>query len=368
MLDFTNKAECEEARKRRGDELRRLSFLPVVLYGAGVYAKELAEFLASINIPVSDYVVDGAFVSRAHVTEKAPISFSALASKYHDVNILIAYQADPETTSRTLREKGPACIRRIDTVDCRSWKQFEILNAQKLEDDKGKYYQVMNWLQDDVSKSVFREYILAKLLYDSSELRKLKSMRQYFPNDLPWFQVEPDDVVVDAGAFTGDTLAELVDVSNGRGCRKYYAFEPSHENLVKLREFVDKQQLVYASVVASGLWNEATQLSFKEGDGSASTVASDGEITIPVVTLDSLDIPATFIKMDIEGSEQRALLGAKETISRLRPNLAICLYHKPEDLLDIPVLIKSLCSEYRLYLRIHSFWSEELVLYATVRE
>ena len=74
----------------------------------------------------------------------------------------------------------------------------------------------------------------------------------------------------------------------------------------------------------------------------------------------------TFIKMDIEGSELEALKGAQQTIQRDRPKLAICIYHKPEDMTDIPLYIKSLVPEYRLYVRHHSNRCSETVLYAVM--
>ena len=72
----------------------------------------------------------------------------------------------------------------------------------------------------------------------------------------------------------------------------------------------------------------------------------------------------TFIKMDIEGSEIPALRGAKEIIETQKPKLAICVYHKPEDIWEIPELILDYVPEYRLYLRHYSITYTETVLYA----
>lgn len=76
----------------------------------------------------------------------------------------------------------------------------------------------------------------------------------------------------------------------------------------------------------------------------------------------------TFIKMDVEGSELESLKGAKNTILRDKPKLAICIYHKPEDMVTIPLYIKELVPEYKLYVRHHSNSWAETVLYAVLPE
>ena len=74
----------------------------------------------------------------------------------------------------------------------------------------------------------------------------------------------------------------------------------------------------------------------------------------------------TFIKMDIEGAELKALKGAKNIILRDKPKLAISIYHKPEDIVEIPLFIKELVPEYKLYIRHYSNDSIETVLYAVI--
>lgn len=58
-----------------------------------------------------------------------------------------------------------------------------------------------------------------------------------------------------------------------------------------------------------------------------------------------------FIKMDIEGSEEKALLGAKETLRKFKPKLAICIYHKPKDFYELPLLIKEINPEYKIRIK-----------------
>jgi len=68
--------------------------------------------------------------------------------------------------------------------------------------------------------------------------------------------------------------------------------------------------------------------------------------------------------MDVEGAELESLKGAEKTIRRDRPKLAICIYHKPEDMTEIPLFIKELVPEYKLYVRMHANDGSETVLYA----
>ncbi len=83
------------------------------------------------------------------------------------------------------------------------------------------------------------------------------------------------------------------------------------------------------------------------------------------MTIDSVvtDEQVSFIKMDIEGAEMSALRGARETIKRCKPRMAISIYHSNEDMLDIPEYIHSLVPEYRLFLRAHTMGVAETILY-----
>ena len=74
--------------------------------------------------------------------------------------------------------------------------------------------------------------------------------------------------------------------------------------------------------------------------------------------------PVTFIKMDIEGAELEALKGSSKIIKKYMPKLAISLYHKKDDILEIPLYIKELVPEYKLYIRHYSNAGVETVLYA----
>ena len=121
-------------------------------------------------------------------------------------------------------------------------------------------------------------------------------------------------------------------------------------------------------LINAGLWSKDTYLAFHSAEyGGSHIVESDEKdgAQVKVVALDScIRGKVTFIKMDIEGAELEALKGAKQLIMKYRPKLAICIYHKREDMWEIPYFIKNLVPEYKLYIRHYSNYEYETVLYA----
>jgi hypothetical protein len=111
--------------------------------------------------------------------------------------------------------------------------------------------------------------------------------------------------------------------------------------------------------VEAGAWESDGQVTFaaRGGGSPADCIYPGGGLTVKVVSLDSFcrarNIRPTMIKMDIEGAEMKALQGAQETIRECKPKLAICVYHKWEDIWEIPPWIKSLNPDYRLHLGLH---------------
>jgi hypothetical protein len=108
-----------------------------------------------------------------------------------------------------------------------------------------------------------------------------------------------------------------------------------------------------------------TRVLMDVGKGVASRIG-DGDCEVKCVSLDSMlgDVPVSFIKMDIEGSELDTLAGARELIQKNAPILAICAYHRQSDLWNIPLYIRSLNPHYSIYLRPHLLEGWDLVCYA----
>ncbi|MCX4375140.1 MAG: FkbM family methyltransferase [Lachnospiraceae bacterium] len=157
-----------------------------------------------------------------------------------------------------------------------------------------------------------------------------------------------------------EKLWKLIKKATKNNYKKIVAFEPDHENAEVLKKTAGNIVVVEAAV-----YSHNTELYFQTGDGSSSRV-SDAGIKVMARAIDMVAEcrDASFIKMDIEGSEYDALLGAKDTIMKNKPILAICIYHSDEDMLRILELIYSWNLGYKFYVRHHAQKISETVLYA----
>jgi FkbM family methyltransferase len=187
----------------------------------------------------------------------------------------------------------------------------------------------------------------------------------YFPDDL----VRPSDneVFVDCGAFTGDTIEAFMAARGGR-FERIVAIEPDAVSRRALQTRIDDWSQagigpIRVEPVAAG--SRRGTLRF-ETTGTAGSSVGAGTDTVDVAPLDEIlaDCRPTYIKFDVEGAEHDALLGASGAIRANMPVLAVCLYHRPEDLWDLPLLIRSLGPDYLLFLRRYSDERWETVCYA----
>jgi FkbM family methyltransferase len=185
---------------------------------------------------------------------------------------------------------------------------------------------------------------------------------QYFPDDL--FQLTQNELFIDCGAYDGDTIAEFRRTTADH-FKGIVAFEPDPANFAALKANVNDSRIVLQPY-ATGAQRET--LHFATG-GVASRVSSTGTCEVQVITLDqALDgIAPTYIKLDIEGSEAHALAGGRNTITRHRPKIAVCLYHLPDHLWSIPLMLHELLPDSRFSLRTYASDGFECVCYCIPR-
>jgi len=185
--------------------------------------------------------------------------------------------------------------------------------------------------------------------------------------------VRVGDRVIDGGAWLGDSTLNFGLQVTPAG--KVWAFEPDANKCHLLRQNLsDVGMDDFIEVAPLGLWSSNTTLKFAVSDdyhGAGSYLSDQGEITVDVSSVDafmeSKGEQVDFIKLDIEGSELEALNGAIKTIVTMRPRLAICLYHKKEDLHQIPLYVSSLGCNYRMHFYHRGLVPTDAIMFAAVK-
>ncbi|MDR0818703.1 MAG: FkbM family methyltransferase [Oscillospiraceae bacterium] len=168
-----------------------------------------------------------------------------------------------------------------------------------------------------------------------------------------------DEVYADCGGFIGDSLADYLNEVGIDSYKKIYVYEFDDQNCDAINKFLRSNNLknIVLRRKAVGVNGKLRYTPVAPGaDRSGNSLTDKGEVEVEVVGLDS-DIlePLTYIKMDIEGSEYAGIIGAQNHIQNEYPKLAICLYHKPDDIWELPRLIDALAPEYKFYLTFCGF-------------
>jgi FkbM family methyltransferase len=293
---------------------------------------------------------------------------------FKDICLFVSI-VEGEDAQRELLMKGFDVINRASGL--KESIAFRNRNAPKLYAEHWSDIQnVCDLLADAHSKRVFAHCLRYNLFpedfSDSDEtMPEVYSDGQYFPQDIVFLGKK--EVFFDGGAFTGDTIQAFLK-NCGNAFEHIFAFEPDAENFAGLERFLGKLPGSVASKITAlqkGLWDRSEERRMR-GTGTGVRVEENALTgnNAKLIALDEIgngSVPATFVKMDVEGAERRALLGARKTVETHRPKLAVCVYHKPEDLYVIPMLIHELNPKYKLYLRHHgrNWWfANETVCYA----
>ncbi|OPX44302.1 hypothetical protein CLHUN_18570 [Ruminiclostridium hungatei] len=239
----------------------------------------------------------------------------------------------------------------------------DFYNAALLENDREKIERVYGLLSDDFSRTVFTNILKHRATMDFSCLDGILSPKQYFPTDL--FTLDRCECFVDGGVYNGETIADFISITEN-SFSHIYGFEPDRQNYEKFAPRVTSLSPERISLYNMGLYSINGESSFNGNGSSSSSICDTGRDKVMLAKLDDVvgeHIP-TYIKLDIEGAEEEALYGMKNTIEKHRPKLAISIYHKAADLWELPLLLHSLETSYRLYIRHYSNGLHETVCYA----
>lgn len=326
------------------------SFSNIYCYGAGSLCDfSLAEFERfGLDLKKIDCVFDSNPKKDGTKVHGVTVS-SHFTGQLKPSSIVIITTTYSEEVRKKLSSAGvefcvtPAYINDRDIIGKRG---PEFISFVKEHLDELEY--IYNLLADEKSRRVFLGVINYRMTSDISYLSDYIDGLEYQYFD-PVVKLTPQETFIDAGAFDGDTIKSYLDHTNGT-FKKIIAFETDQSNFEKLSSLYESNKNIIC--INKGVYSQNTILRFCSTSSTGGHLSDSGDIEIPVCKIDSeLSEPVSYIKMDIEGSEYYALIGAHDHIVNDKPKIAACIYHELVDLIRIPMLLKSMNSNYKLYVR-----------------
>lgn len=239
-----------------------------------------------------------------------------------------------------------------------------------------KSYEIM---ETQKSKDLYEYLVRCKMkgIYPSAESGLLDIYHGYF--SVPQMLAQRDDeVFLDIGCYTGDTIKEFLDKNTKFD--KIISFEPDLENYEKAKKNIEtycrdykinnNKILLYPyGVGAQSVMGGFERFEETNGEGSKFISNNDGagNDMVKLVSIDEfIEQKYTILKADVESFEYQVLVGARKSIKKWKPRLAICVYHNIFDFIQLPLLIKEFVPDYKINICQHAASWYDTVIYAWV--
>lgn len=244
--------------------------------------------------------------------------------------------------------------------------------AENRADALVNHMEDFQWIYDNLSdmrsKRILVNILTYWLMSDPIKIGQIyeQTFDQYF--DLDIVKCDTNEVFVDIGGYIGDTLVNYTKVFGKHCYKRIYTYEIVAKNIELIEENIklfDLDNVVIREKGASD--RNGTMYLSSNIVSSISKLSDSGTYAIPIVKVDDdISEDITFIKMDIEGAEEEALLGCIEKIKKNHPKLALSVYHNHKDLWKLPRIIHEADPTYRFYLRYYggSILPTEYLIYA----
>ncbi len=327
-------------------EILKTTDEPIFIYGMGDGCLKLLRIFDEYGIPCAGIFASDEFV-RDKIFEGHKIhKLSDIESQVERFNIVLAFGAGYQE----LRDK-------IDSIEKRH--RFFVpdmpvigdglFTKEYLQENFDKISEVYELLADEQSRLCFEKLIEYKITGRLEPLRACESSPE--ENIL---NLSSDEIYVDLGAYIGDTIADFLKVTGGK-YQKIYAVEPDGRNFRKLSKNTASLPNIILINAAIGIKDGVIHV--LKGGGRMIR-RSDSGVEIQVRSVDSIldNSDCSYIKMDIEGEEKDALLGARNTIERCSPKLNIAIYHRVGDLFELPLMVHEMEPDYKLYIRHYPYY------------
>lgn len=331
--------------------------LPIILWGSGNGCEWFLKFMHKYSIPVACIIDQNKNAGEKYgMTTMDPLE---AYKTYGRAIVVISAMAYKDEIEESIAQNMPGFL--VVSFDPTLEVLQQVTNVERreyIESHKNELHEIEQILEDKKSKTVFSNVIAGAITSDIDYYKYIAENTQYFP-DIIKEQMSEEEIFVDVGAYTGDSIQEFMDAVNHK-YKKIYAFEPDEKNMEVLRKNIAGEQIILFQKGVGKNNGKAFFLNDKGGGGNeaAHVVKEKNEAVseVEIVRLDdAIQEKCTYIKMDIEGMELDALAGAECLIRQYKPKMAISVYHRMEDMVEIPQFILNLDMGYKLYLR--HYWN-----------
>lgn len=315
---------------------------PIVLYGMGLGAEKIMDTMETYGLKVSDIFASDEFVRGHSFRGFKVLKYSEVCEKHDDFNVVLCFASHLKNVIDTVAKID--CEHTVFAPDV-PVAGGGLFSREFIEEHDSEFDFVYNHLADDESKRVYIDILNFKV---SGKIKYLLS--SFVNKDDIYSQIlklNDNETIIDLGAYDGDTIREFCKATNGK-YNSITALEPDAKNYKKLTK--NTLDMPNVTCLNMGAWDKEDTLIFSTKAGRNSKLSAEG-VSVKVTDIDSLNIPATFIKMDIEGSELKALCGMEKTIKNYHPKLYVCAYHRNEDLYALPMKILEIDKDYKIYFR-----------------
>lgn len=338
----------------------------ICIFGMGALGKVVFNFLSANKLKVDFFCDNNSNKVGKKYKEISCVNLSTLQNNKESVLIIIS-PVDYEDIYIQLKENG---YKNFDRIMVNKFEIDEYFMNHSIEDIKEKIIKLFDVLSDEESKNIMLKLMNGWIeneykfgCYDDIYIKE-----QYFVEKI--IDHNPEEIFVDCGAYNGDTLSEFVKYTKGNFNRAILyelntnIFKELQINIAQYDDVLKNKIEIYNQGVS-----DLKQKIYYSDEATASHITTEGKLEGELINLD-LALAGrniSFIKMDIEGAEMSALIGAKNLIVEQKPKLAICIYHSAKDYWEIPLFIKKLVPDYNIYIRHHTNLLIETVCYAIKR-
>ncbi len=334
MLEYIKERNVWDVLKDNGK--------PVVLYGMGLGAEKIMDTLLQYGVEIDDIFASDEFVRGHSFRGYKVLKYSEVCEKYDDFNVVLCFASHIDEVIERIKSINSEHTVFAPDVPVAGGGLF---SREFIKEHEESFDKVYSLLADEESKRVYLDILNFKVSGKIEYLLNSFADKRSVYTDI--LKLTKSERIVDLGAYDGDTIREFLEITGGE-YEYITALEPDEKNFKKLLK--NTEELFDITCLNMGAWDKKDTLIFSKKAGRNSKLSAQG-VSVEVIDVDSLDLHPTFVKMDIEGAELKALKGLEKTIKEYAPKLYICAYHRNEDLFDLPLKVLEYNKDYKIYFR-----------------